>query len=180
MSMHLTKDEFALIIQKSPQRLSTNRLLHYEKCSNCRDLYKQQIAVHKTLLNIKPLKAPVSVLNNVMRSVGALSSKTPNKNTDWVFLFALVTLFAIGAWFIFSGGLGESLVQYVPQIIPDIEITGKTYEIIKSFKESLKSVNFTFHFFKVNGHSLYLFFGALSFLFYMFWDKKFGRNYKFK
>ena len=53
MSMHLSQDELSIIIQKTPQHLASNRYLHYEKCAYCRASYKQQIAIHKPLLNIK-------------------------------------------------------------------------------------------------------------------------------
>jgi hypothetical protein len=178
MSMHLTKDELALIIQKTPSHLASNRFLHYEKCGYCRILYKQQISIHTALVNIKPLKAPASIITNVIRTAGAMSIKIPKKKTDWLFLVALITLFAIGSWFIFSGSIGESLGQYVSQIMPDIESTDKAPAILKSFTESMKSVDFAFDIFLFNGHTLYLFFGIISFLFYMFLDKKFGQGYK--
>ncbi len=178
MSMHLNKDELTLIIEKSPQHLSTNRFLHFEKCNNCRKLYKQQIGVHNALLNIAPIKAPASILGNVVKAMGEIPSKMPTKKTDWMFLFALITLFGIGAWFIFSGSLGESIGQYLPQIVTETESTKIVSEFFKPYKDSIGNINFTFELFKMNGHRLYLFFGFLSFFFYMFLDKKFGHSIK--
>jgi len=180
MSTHLSPDELTLIIQKTPHHLVTNRFLHYEKCSYCQTIYEQQLSVHKTLLNISPLKAPVSIIHNVARNIETFSSKATNGKTDWVFFVALIILFGIGAWFLFSGSLGDSLVQYLPQSISKGESINKAPAIVNSIKDSMKGINISFDLFKTNGHGLYVFFGFLSFLFYMILDKKFGHGYRIK
>ncbi|KAA3618343.1 MAG: hypothetical protein D8M58_20805 [Calditrichaeota bacterium] len=180
MSNHLSKDELEQIIQKTPQHLSTNRFLHYEKCSYCQGMYKDQNSIHVKLLKLNPLTAPGNILDNVVNAVTKMSPKTIKVKTDWLFLFALMALFGIGIWFVFNSSFTNEFSQLFTKIISDSETTFKMPPIINNVKENVKGIDLSFDVFKVNGHGLYLAFGFLSIILYVILDNRFGRIYKIK
>ncbi len=180
MIKHLTKDELSLMIQKEPSNLLASRFLHYEKCKYCRHLYNEQKSINGLLTNLQPKKAPEIIIRSVVRITGKISDNVPKNKTDWLFLFALITLFIIGAWFLFSSALDGGIEQYLPQLFSDTERTFKTPEFINSFQESIKGINYSDSLLKINAHLLYMLFGFLSFLLYIYLDKKYGHGFSSK
>jgi len=174
MNEHLTFDEILQAVNKSPQNLASHRFKHFETCEKCLLAYNSQRAADKILKTARPKKAPLSITQKVIETLSVTKIK---EKTDWTFLFSMVLLFSIAAWFLFSGKIGSIIKTYTPQVITE-EVDSIEPGMIDSIKDGVSSFNFSFDLPDLNFGNMYLVVGALAILFYMFLDKKIGHNFK--
>ena len=175
MSEHLTFDEILQAVNKTPESLVTNRYIHFQECRRCQKEYHNQKSAEKLLKTIRPKPAPISIVQNVRIKLEQIVPLKGKEKTDWSFLIAIVLLFSIGSWFIFSGKAESYLNQYAPQVISEPEKV-KDFTIIDSITEFFNSISIDLPDF--NFVNIYLTFGILAILFYMMIDRKINRNFK--
>jgi len=175
MSEHLTFDEIIQVINKSPESLAKNRYVHFKECEICQSECNNQLSADSVLKNIQPKSAPGMVLKNVLNKLEQIVPSKVKEKTDWTFLIAIVLLFSIGSWFIFSGKVGTYIKQYAPQVVTEQEKV-EDFTIIDSIKEFFSGLSFELP--DLNFGNFYLAIGILAILFYMLIDRKYSRNFK--
>lgn len=181
MSKHLTTNEFEQIIGQGPQSLVSNRFLHFENCSQCKNEYEHQLSADKVLKQLKPVSTPKMISEKVIQTVERIThNNMPKKKTDWVFLMAVITLFSIGAWIMFSG----KIAQYLPKNVTQI-VTGQKQEIQKNtyfdeIKDKVPAIDFSFKLPVLKNSTLMAMLGIIAALFYYMLDRKLSRFYRFK
>jgi hypothetical protein len=181
MSAHITTDELFLAVTKGPKSLASNRYLHFENCDQCKNLYEEQISVDKALLNLKPVEAPGTISEKVLLTVERMAQKTmPKKKTDWIFLLAVVTLFSIGAWIMFSGKIAQYMPKNVTQIVTDQKEVIQKNQYIDDIKDKLPSINFNFKMPVINNYTFIVMLGLIAALFYFLLDRKLNQYYRVK
>ncbi|MCB0281158.1 MAG: hypothetical protein H6627_09750 [Calditrichae bacterium] len=181
MSKHLTIDEIQLIISKTPKSLDSNRFLHFENCSQCRTIYNRQILANSILAELKPRTAPEIISQKVIQSVERIAVQgIPKKKTDWVFLLAVVTLFAIGSWLLFSGKIAQYLPQNVTEIVSEQKQVVEENKYLDTVKDMLPSVNIDFKLPDLNQYSFFILMGLIAILFYYFLDRKLNQIYRIR
>ena len=181
MSLHLSAEEFDLILQKNPQSLQTNRYLHFEKCTSCKDEYKQQQQTHLLLNKISPLSAPGIISQAVLKNLSKISdSVKPKSKTDWSFLLSILVLFAISSWILFSGRLASYLGEYAPDFMKEENSLIRTEEIVKTISTHIPAFSLDFSWLSIKWGSLYLYIGMIVAILYIFIDYKLSRRYKFR
>lgn len=178
MKDHLNYDEMNQIVRKTPESLSRDRYLHFKECEKCQQEYYNQVSVDKVLKDIHPKSAPADILKGVLNKIAGIDSSLRIKEkTDWVFLIAIILLFAIGTWFIFSGKITTYFQEYTPQVISQNQNTEKM-DIINPLKEEISKINFNFHLPHLSFGNMYLVLGLLAIMFYVLLDKKISSNFK--
>lgn len=175
MKEHLTFDEIVQVISKSPENLATNRYKHFTECEKCQKECNNQLAADKVLKTINPKPAPSYIVRSVLGKLEQIIPSKVKEKTDWIFLIAIVLLFSIGSWFLFSGKAGSYIKQYAPQAVTEQEYV-EDFTIIDSMKDFFSGINFELPDF--NFGNIYLALGILAILFYMVIDKKISRNFK--
>jgi hypothetical protein len=175
MSEHLTADEIILAVSKSPQSLASNRYDHFTGCAKCQNEYISQNTTNTVLSGLKPKSAPAGIVKSVLSQLGQIVPARVKEKTDWTFLIAIVLLFSIGSWFLFSGKAETYLKQYAPNTVTEKQIV-KDFTIIDSIREFFSDLNIKMP--NLNFGNFYLALGVLAVLFYMIIDKKIARNLK--
>jgi hypothetical protein len=174
MNEHLTFDEILQAVNKSPQSLAAQRFKHFESCEKCLQAYNSQRTADKILKTTRPQRAPLSITQRVMDTLSATKIK---EKTDWTFLFAMVLLFSIASWFLFSGKVGSLINTYAPKIITE-EVKSIEPGMMDTIRDSVSSFEINFDLPDLSFGNIYLLFGALAIMFYMLLDKKIGHNFK--
>lgn len=181
MSKHLSQDEIQQIISQNPKNLESNRFLHFENCAYCKSLYHSQMQANIILSQIKPRKAPAVIANKVIQSVELLAKQSiPGKKTDWVFLLAVITLFAIGSWLLFSGKIVQFMPQSVTQIVSEQKQVVEENQYIDTVKELLPKVEFNIKMPGITQYSFIIMMGIISIIFYYLIDRKLNQIYRIR
>lgn len=177
MSDHLNYDEIIRIVKKDLQSLQTGRYTHYKNCKICQKEYSDQLSTDKVLQGIHPKQAPENIFKGVINRLSQGNTIKIKEKTDWIFLIAILLLFSIGSWFVFSGKAGLYIEQYTPDVVSENENI-KGLEIIESFKDWIPEINFNIDLPHINFGNMYLALGIVAILFYMLIDRKISHNFK--
>jgi len=180
MSMHLKDYEIEFIVKKSPKNLAVQQYLHFEKCEYCKNLYLQQLDIHNKLGLLKPIKTPAELTEQVIKTISDLSLPIViKKQTDWSFLLAMIILFSIGSYFLFSGKLQPYLETYLPGNTIEKQQIIEEPSIFDSISNSLTKISFNFMP-ELKWHTLYIIFGLIATIVYIVLDRKLTRIYKLR
>ena len=177
MSDHLNFDEIFRIVNKTPESLETGRYAHFMNCKKCQREYKAQLTSDSILKGIKPKTAPASIIKQVFVQLSGMESIKIKEKTDWVFLVAIILLFTIGSWFVFSGKAISYLQDYTSQVVPEKQEI-KNLEFLDSIKDKMPDFNFKFEFPDINWGNIYLALGIFVGVFYMLLDRKISHYFK--
>ena len=180
MNEHLSHDEINMMLVKGKQSLSGSRYMHFENCQACQAEFSMQLYAHKALQSINLKRAPLIISQKVMKKISKIAENSVPKKTDWVFLIAVVTLFAIGSWVIFSGKIAEYLPGNITTIVNNQTEKVKEYKYIEEVKDILPSFSIDFKLPSENHFSTFILLGILAVLFYYLLDRKFGQLYRIK
>ena len=175
MNEHLTLDEIMQALNKPPESLASNRYMHFKTCEKCQMGYKNQQSADLILKSMRPKPVAGVVLERVLDKIELIVPSKIKEKTDWTFLIAIVLLFSIGSWFIFSGKAESYIQNYAPQLVTEKEEVND-FTIIDSIRAFFTGLKVEFP--ELDFGNFYLALGIFAILFYMYIDSKISRNFK--